>query len=96
MTNRSAVISHGLSFLFSSRRPLLLLILLLVEAEEKEEYTRVPVAGGTDSGDCECACVFVCMYFKRSKPRLSQQVMEAGRGENQCPENMERELMKWL
>lgn len=62
-----------------------------------EEYTRVPVAGGTDSEDCVCvrACL-LCMYFKRSKPRLSQQVMEAGREENQCPENMERELMKWL
>lgn len=44
---------------------------------------------------CARAC-FLCMYFKRSKPRLSQQVMEAGREENQCPENMERELMKWL
>lgn len=35
---------------------------LLQEAEEMEEYTRVPVAGGTDREDCECARVRVCVY----------------------------------
>lgn len=61
MTNRTAVISHGLSFFFPLTPP----SPLLLEAEEMEEYTRVPVAAGTDSEDCECvrACVFVVYVF---------------------------------